>query len=182
MKNKKAAMELTMGTLVTIVLLVMVLILGGYFVNKIFHSAIKVADMTDEQLTNEINKLFTEESKLIIYPSTKIVKIKQEDVDEVGIGVKNLIAGGSESGNFSYQIVVADASDCRESDEEVAKWIIVGEREDNIPIPAGELSVQRVRFRIPSGSSLCIARFRVNVFSNGQSYSTDSFDVEIKPK
>ena len=81
MENKKAAMELTMGTMVTIVLLVMVLILGGYFVNKIFFSATSSVDQIDAQVRDQINKLFAEDNtrKVVIFPSTrKIILSKGE--------------------------------------------------------------------------------------------------------
>ena len=54
-KNKKAAMEMSVGTIVTIVLLMSVLILGIFLVQNIFKSAKGAVDLTDKQLKNEIN-------------------------------------------------------------------------------------------------------------------------------
>jgi hypothetical protein len=56
--QKKAAMEMSMGTIVTIVLLIAVLILGLVFVRKIMCSGIILTDKIDEGLTNEITSLF----------------------------------------------------------------------------------------------------------------------------
>ena len=182
MRNKKAAMEMSVGTIVTIVLLVSVLILGIFLVQKIFGSAKRVVDLTDEQWESEINKLFAEEKKIVIYPSTRLVTIKQEDLDEVGLGIRNLIQGGTGQELFRYETIVSDASDCRETEEQVASWIVVGGTETGIPIPTGELSIQRIRFRIPAGSSLCVPRFRVNVYADDVIYGTDFFDIEVAPK
>ena len=178
--KKKAAMEMSVGTIVTIVLLVSVLILGIFLINRIRQSAVKVVDLTDEQLTNEINKLFAEDKKVVIYPSTQIVTMQQEEVGEVGVGIRNLIQGGTGTETFSYEVLVSDASNCRETEEEVANWIVVGAREENIVIPTGELAAQRIRFRIPTGTSLCIARFRVNVYADEIAYGSELFDVEVE--
>ena len=78
--SKRAAMVMSVGTMVTIVLLMTVLILGLVFVRQIFSSAKGAIDLTDQQLRNEIAKTFSEESKISIYPGTRFLEIKQEDV------------------------------------------------------------------------------------------------------
>jgi len=182
MKNKKAAMEMSVGTIVTIVLLMAVLIMGIFLIQKIFSSAKGAIDLTDQQLKNEINKLFGEDKELVIYPSTRRVEIKQEDEDGVGIGIKNLLQSAAGTKTFSYEVVVSDASNCVETKEEVEKWFTTGKTEDNIPIAVGKSAVQKVLFRIPSGTSLCTARFRVNVKAEGNAYATDFFDITVKAK
>jgi len=182
MKNKKAAMEMSIGTIVTIVLLMSVLVLGLFLVQKIFTSAKGAIDLTDDQLTEQINKLYAENTELAIYPQTRLIEIKQGELEEAGIGIRNLLEGVSGTKRFSYEVIVADASNCIESNEGVASWIIVGGSEDDIPIPVGGLSIQRVRLKVPVGSSLCTARFRVNVYAEGTIYATDFFDITIKAK
>ncbi len=181
-KNRKAAMEMSVGTIVTIVLLMSVLILGIFLVKSIFKSAKGAVDLTDQQLKNEINKLFSEDKRLVIYPGTRHVEIKQEETDGVGIGIKNLLKGREGASRFSYEVIVSDASDCPITESEVAKWIKTGRAESNIPIPVGEVSVQKVLFEIPTGAPLCTARFRVNVDADGTPYATDFFDVTVKAK
>ncbi len=184
-KNRRAAMEMSVGTIVTIVLLVTVLILGVVLIKNIFTSAKRVVDLTDEQLTNEVNKLFSEESKVSIYPSTRFIQIKQEDTDGVGLGIKNLLTGASGSKKFSYTVSVSDAdiqSKCGIDAATAEKWIVTGRAEENIAIASGDSSVQRVMFNIPVGAPLCTIRFRVNVEADGSVYKSDFFDVEIKAK
>ena len=69
-------MELSVGTMVTIVLLVMVLILGIVLIQNIFKGAKGAVDLTNDQIRDELNKLFSEEKKVVIYPGTKRVEIK----------------------------------------------------------------------------------------------------------
>jgi len=180
--ERRAAMEMSVGTIVTIVLLMSVLILGIYLVQQIFSSAKGAIALTDEQLKSEINKLFGEDKELVIYPSSRRVEIKQEREDGVGIGIKNLLQGASGTITFSYEFIISDASDCVETKEEVAEWFTTGKSEDDIPIAVGKSAIQKVLFRIPSGTSLCTARFRVNVYAEGDAYATDFFDITVKAK
>ena len=180
--TKKGAMEMSVGTIVTVVLLMSVLILGLVLVKNIFSSAKGAIDLTNDQLEEEINKMFSGDDEVRIYPKNRLIEIKQGELEEVGIGIKNLLEGVAGEKRFSYEVIVADASNCAESEEEVESWIIVGKSEEDIPIPVGALSIQRVRLEIPVGSSLCTARFRVNVYVEGEVYATDYFDINIKAK
>lgn len=184
-KDRKAAMEMSVGTIVTIVLLVTVLILGVVLIKNIFSSAKSVVDLTDQQLRSEVNKLFSEESKISIYPSTRLVEIKQETTDGVGIGIKNLLTGASTDKKFSYTVVVSDSdlqNKCGINSGTAEGWIVTGKSEENIPIPSGDFSAQKVLFEIPVGSPLCTIRFRVNVEAGGTAYATDFFDLKVKAK
>jgi len=185
--SKKGAMEMSMGTIVTIVLLVSVLVMGIFFIQRISKSATGVIDLTDQQLRNEINKLFSEETKLSVYPGTRLVEIKQETTDGVGFGIRNLLTGQAGTKTFSYEVVVADSdadlnNKCGIDKTTALSWIVTGKSETSIPIPSGDYSVQKVLFEIPTGSPLCTIRYRVNVNAEGTAYATDFFDIKIKAK
>jgi len=186
MKSKKAAMEMSVGTIVTIVLLVTVLILGVVLIKNIFSSAKGVVDLTDTQLRDEINKLFSEENKVSIYPGTRFVEIKQASSgDGVGLGIRNLLTGASSNKKFSYDVSVSDSNleeKCGINSQTAESWISTGEAEENIAIASGDFAMQRITFDIPIGSPLCTIRYRVNVQADGASYATDFFDVKVKAK
>ena len=185
MENKRAAMELSISTIVVIVLAVTMLILGLVLVRSIFNSGKGVIDLTDQQLREEVNKLFSEDKKMVVYPGTRLIDIKQGNVDGVGIGIKNLLTGESGSKEFSYVVQVSDPDlkkKCGVTEAVAESWITTGRQEDNIPIPAGDLSTQKVLFDIPIGSPLCTLRYRINVKVDGESYATDFFDVTLKAK
>src|SRR3989337_788975 len=80
MKNKRAAMEMSVGTMVTIVLLMIVLVLGIFFIQKIFATGTNAIDTIDNQVQNEIQKLFAQEGKTIaVYPTSRDVILKKGD-------------------------------------------------------------------------------------------------------
>ena len=107
-KDKKAAMEMSIGTIVTIVLLVSVLVLGLVLIRSIFTSAKGVVDLTDQELRKKIGEIFTEDKKLAVYPTSRRLEIPQGDIDGFGIGIQNLLEGSSATKTFSYEVVVSD--------------------------------------------------------------------------
>ncbi len=184
--KKKGAIELSIGTIVVVVLAMTMLILGIVLVQKIFQSASGAVDLTDDQLRSEINRLFGEDDELVIYPSSGFVEIRQEETDGVGIGIKNLVIGVSGTQKFEYETVVRDLGNCGVSEETVLDWIVIGQSESDIPVASGDSAVQKILFQIPTGAPLCVIGFRVNVdVDKGQgyeSYATKTFEIEIKAK
>ena len=182
-KNRKAQMEMSVGTIVTIVLLVTLLILGVVLIKNIFSSAKGVVDLTDQQLRSEISKLFSSEDKISIYPGTRLVEIKQEATDGVGIGIKNLLEGTAGTTQFSYLVSAEDVSNCGVTAAVAESWITVGKSATDLSIASGDIASRKVLFDIPVGAPLCTARFKVDVTQgNGVAYADDYFDLKIDAK
>ncbi len=183
--QKKAAIELSIGTIVIIVLAMSMLILGLVLVKSIFSGSIDIAEMTTDQLKNQVAAMFGEDKKLVVYPDSRHINLKQGNEEGFGIGIKNLIEGSSAPIKFSYEVVVSDPdlrSKCGISDREAEDYIITGRAEDNIEIPSGDFTSAKVLFNVPVGSSLCTIRYRVNAKANGQAYASELMDVTIKAK
>ena len=71
-------MEMSVGTIVTIVLLMSALVLGLVLTRTIFNTSRSAVDLTEQQLTNEIGKAFgSDEDKLAVYPKSGRLTIKQ---------------------------------------------------------------------------------------------------------
>lgn len=185
-ENKRAAMEMSVGTIVTIVLLMAALVLGLVLTYNIFTSANGAIDLTDQELSEEINTLFGDSgAKLMLYPKSGEVKIKQEEQDAIGLGIKNLLTGVSGSQKFSYEVKVIDKSRCGNAN--VLDWIYLGKSGSDIPIAAGGMYSTKITFNIPSGSPLCTVRYRVEVKTGGATgtstpYDTIEFDITSKAK
>lgn len=181
-KNKKAAMEMSVGTIVTVVLLMTVLILGLVLVQKIYGGATNIVDMTSSELEDQVTKLFSDEDELVIYPSKREIEVKQTEQNGFGIGIKNLLTG-SGTKTFSYDVSVSSLEQCEGSttEEEIESWLI-GKSEEDIPIPTGKLSVQKTLIDVPIGSPLCTFKLRINVDAEGTAYATDFIYVKIREK
>ena len=180
--KKKAAMEMSVGTIVTIVLPVSVLVLGLLLIQNIFSSAKDAVDLTDNQLKDEIQKIFSEEKKLVIYPGTTEIEVERGETSGIGIGVRNRLRG-DEEGVFDYSLLVDDSdirNNCGVDANEVESWIR-GKEGSDIALPIGnEVQIERVLFDIPENAPLCSVKMRVKITVDKSNYATDSFFLTIK--
>ena len=178
---KKGAIELSIGTIVIVVLAMSMLILGLVLVRTIFKGGIGIAEMTNEQLKNQIATMFGEDKKLVLYPDSREVELKQGDVDGFGVGIKNLLEGSSDEVVFEYVVEVADRGNCDVNEREALDWIVTGQEEDNIRIAPGDFISRPVKFNVPVGSPLCTLRYKVQVnYGANKPYANDVMDVVIK--
>ena len=183
MKNKKAAMEMSMGTMVTIILLVVVLVLGIFFIQKIFFSGTNAIDAVDSQVQSEINKLFSKDEgqSLVIYPSSREVTIKRgSDPKGFAFSVRN--KDGLDSHAFGYMVKSNDVTSCKntltksKADEFVLNGVC------SISLGAGQtLDLARVvKFDIPEETSACTIVYTLNVKKDNADYNSADIFVTIK--
>lgn len=180
--KKKGAMEMTMGTMVTIVLLTMVLILGGYFVSKIFTSGMENINSIDQNVKNQINKLFSEDNtkKLVIYPPSRDITIKKGD-EGIGFGlsIRNV---GDEADKFSY-VISAEETSCGMQLSKAEDLIVLNKERNNIAIPAGNVMDDPifVKFTVPETTPPCKITYTVNMEQGTKPYGS-SVDVYVTIK
>ena len=162
MKNKRAAMEMSVGTIVTIVLLMSVLVLGIFLVQKIFFSATGAVDIIDQEIKSEISQLFSadESRRIVIYPSSRKITIKQ---GEQGSGFAFSIRNIGEAAAFSYRIK-AHETDCSISVSEADSFLTLG-REGDINIPSRSImgNPKLVTFKIPETAPPCTIEYFLDV-------------------
>ncbi len=182
--KKRGAMEMSVGTIVTIVLLMAVLVLGIFLVQKIFKSATGAVDSIDSEVQSEIRKLFAEEgSTLAIYPTSRQITLKKED-DPKGFAfsVRN---AGVESQDFAYTIRADpnfDFTKCGSSfrEEQANNWLIVSSGSFSLG-PGNELELpELVLFSVPPSAPPCTIPYRVDVEIDGESYVGTKIFVTIK--
>ncbi len=181
MKNKKAAMEMSVGTIVTIVLLMSVLVLGVVLVQKIFKSATSSIDDIDQSVKNEISKLFSqdESKRIVIYPSSRKISIKKgEQGQGFAFSIRNV---GKEADSFTYEIA-AEETGCKELNVEEADNFIELGRSGEIKIPAGQImeNPKLVTFNIPGDAPPCPVSYLINVEKGGEIYTSVSIILNIK--
>lgn len=185
-QSKKGAIELSMSTIVILVLAMSMLILGLVLVKTIFTTGTNVMKMTDAQLKSQVQKIFAEDQELAILPDSRILEIKANSKDQIGLVIKNLIEGVSEDTKFSYIVEIFNPSDlkkCGINTKQAMDFIVAGASSGTpILISPGKSTVQRITFSIPTGSPLCLIRYMVTVKANNKAYATDSFDIDIKSK
>jgi len=185
MSSKKGAVELSIGTIVIIVLAMSMLILGIVLVKNIFGTGIDVVKMTDSQLKNQVGKLFGEDKRVVVYPDSRIIDVKVGADGKFGIGIKNLLRTSDASeASFSYEVVVDDENiqkKCGMSQSQALGLIQTGGSGSRIQLGSGQTTEEVVTLRIPETANPCIFRYRVNVMAGSDNYATTTMDVNIEP-
>jgi hypothetical protein len=181
-KNKRAAMEMSVGTIVTIVLLMAVLVLGLVLVRTIFTSSIENVKAIDENIKSQIQVLFAEDSskKVVIYPADRGIKVKKGDSGGFAFSIRNI---GFETGTFEYQVSAVEiAHTCQMSLAQADSLIILG-RSGSFQIPSGDILEfpVHVNFEIPEEAPLCSINYGLDVKKDGETYlPTITITLEIK--
>ena len=179
--NRKGAMEMSIGTIVTIVLLVTVLVLGLVLVNTIFSGAKYNVEIIDEKIREQINTLFSDDKPLIVHLPNKKAEIKQGEEWGIAWAVKNLKEGTTASSSLTYEVVASETTDCGITNSEATSYIKLGQKETiGIPLTPGQINYEISRIIIPDNAPLCNIRYRINTELDGASYESSFFDVIIK--
>jgi len=181
-KSRKAAMEMSIGTLVTIVLLMAVMILGVILIRSIFTSSGDYITEIDSEVQNEIDKLFADGSKgIVMVPSSRSIRIPQGESGGIGLSIRNT---DNAEGDFTYEVTFGEKNQGCQITDPMSLIILGKESRNPITIPSGNQMENPVliKFDITESDPLCKLRYDVNVKKNGQQYkSTTSFDLEILP-
>lgn len=181
-ENKIGAMEMSVGTIVTIVLLMSVLVLGIFLVQKIFKTGTSAIDQVDTKIQSEIDMLFSDEDKkVVVYPKEREISIKKGDSGGFGFSIMNK---ETIEGSFSYDISVGEiSSDCQMSEDQTEKLIVLGKTGDDINLPSGSKLEDAifVKFNIPETAPLCQIRYLIDVEKDGKQYAP-SIGVDLKIK
>jgi len=181
MRGKVGAIEMSIGTIVIIVLAMSMLILGMVLIKNIFSGASENVLAMNDGVKDEINKLFTENKRTVVYLPNQIAKIKQNEDWGVAFGVKNLARGTADAARFHYDVTVSDPdarTKCGIGERDIESWIKTG-RADDMTVAPGQTYFGIVRFLIPENAPLCTVRFHLDVTMDGAAYATDFFDIEV---
>ncbi len=173
MRGKIGAMEMSIGTIVIIVLSMSMLILGMVLVKNIFGGASDNILQMNDKVKGEINKLFVEDKRTVVYLPNQIAKIRQNEDWGVAFGIKNLERGSD--------VTVSDPdvrTKCGMGERDIEAWIKTG-RADDTTIAPGQSYFGIVRFLIPEGAPLCTVRFHIDITKDNTPYATEFFDIEV---
>lgn len=112
-RNKEGALELSIGTIVVIVIGMSMLILGLVLVRTIFSGSTKSINDLNEQVQNEILNLFGDNSGNLVIKlgSADTAKVKPGDRFNVAIGAQHPDGASITRESLLYRIELSDDSD-----------------------------------------------------------------------
>jgi len=182
-KNKRAALELSIGTIVILVLAMSMLILGLILIRTIFSGAKFNVETMNKKVEAEINKLFVEDQRAVLYLPNRIAEVTQGDNFGLGFGINNVVA----TQKFKWAVTVADDNirkKCGISEREAEAWITTGGT-GSVEIASGQKYTDIVRFNVPEGAvtdiSTCLIRYKLAIKKeDGTPFTTEPFDIDIQ--
>lgn len=184
-KNNKGAMEMSVGTIVTIVLLMSVLVLGIFLIQKVFQSGTGAVDAIDKEVENQINKLFSEEGKPIaIFPSSREITIEKGDNPKgFAFSINNKDVVGHEytwtveaQPSYDFQAKCGPAMTAAKANSFLllAGGTIRLGRSSQLDIP------ELVKFIVPESSAACTIPYRLEVDDENGPFQGVTIFVTIK--
>lgn len=183
-QNKKAAIEMSVGTIVTIVLSMTLLIGLLFFIRSIVSSGTNAITEVDKQIQSQITKLFTEgdaNKKVVVYPTSRDITMKKGDEGGFAFSIKNI---NNDVATFSYTVSAKEkGADCSMTLQQADQIIILGKTGSGINIPSKDTLEDPVlvKFKVPETATGCNIRYGLDVMSGSVQYvPTISVDLSIK--
>ncbi|MEK6855878.1 MAG: hypothetical protein AABX66_01835 [Nanoarchaeota archaeon] len=183
MINKKGAIELSMTTIVVLVIAMAMLILGLVLVKTIFTGAKYNVDQLNKNVEAEINKLFSDTTeKIAVYLPNKQAEVSKGKTFGVAFGVKNTEQLSVTNSQFKVE-VITDAGGiergCTITPAQANNFVSLIEGGTSFQIIPGDVHYGAVHFRIPDTSPLCQISYTIKITKDNQIYTTDFFNIQI---
>ena len=181
LKNKKGALELSIGTIVVIVLAMSMLILGLVLIRNIFTGATYNVDQLNRNVEAEINKLFNERGdRIVMYLPDNQAKVKQGKSFGVAFGIKNNVEGESQAGKFTYKVQASDIQrGCQLTLQQADQYLKLGST-GAFDLAPGQIRYNLVKIQPSSTAPLCEIRYDISVVKDNQPYDSTFFIMKIE--
>ena len=188
--NKRAAVELSVSTIVIIVLAMSMLILGLVLVRSIFSVATESVGEIDGKLKDEIIKLFGEEEKDVIVKlgSDKTARIKQGTNNfAVAIGAQTKDGSKTNRERLKYKLTLDKYGDClKQLGQKATEGLFTTKLnvQNSFDDYADSHAFARVQLSIPEGTKVCTQKVFIDVTdtSTNTDVGGSSFIIEIIKK
>ncbi len=182
--NKKAAMEMSIGTIVTIVLLMSVMVLGLVLITNIFSTSENSVSSINDQVTTQINNIFNtdENARIAVAPSNNQVTLKQGSTNKgFAFAVNNKY---TESSKFIYTIAVDTLYDLSQkcgslTIREANSWVL--NTKGTLETPSSSISTKElVLLEVPATAPKCTIPYTITVNKDGELYESTKVWVTIE--
>jgi hypothetical protein len=170
MVNKQGALELSIGTIVVIVIGMSMLVLGLVLVRTIFTGSQESVESINEGVMQEIVNLFADEQGdlLVKLGSTNTAKIKPGDRFNVAIGARDPDGREVNRESLQYKVSFEDDSDdnCLSVlGEERTKSLFKTRVEEwhNFGRFSGSTAAELIEINVPEGTAICTQKVNVDL-------------------
>ena len=192
-KNKNAAIELSIGTVVVIVLAMSMLVLGIVLIRNIFAGATKSVDILNDRVIGEITSLFADEGSDVIVKlgADQTVKIKQGSGPfRVAIGARKSDSSQLTRDTIQYKLVLdTSQGNCASSSsyglaktKQLFKTVL--DTYSDFDRFQGSQAFALVELNIPDGTPLCTQEVNIDIKEKTATaaYAGNFFIIEVQKK
>lgn len=190
--NKKAAIELSIGTVVIIVIAMSMLILGLVLVRNIFTGATQSVNILDDKVQNEIKNLFNDENQDVVVKlgSDKTAKVRPGS-DPTLVAIAARVPDGSRIDNpsrlqyrLSLDTATTDSNCLNALGTRNTESLFVTSLDRDIPFDEidGPNAFAAIEIKVPKGTAICSQKVLVKVYdkeNNNQLIGQRFFRIEI---
>jgi len=187
--DRKAALELSIGTIVVIVIGMSMLILGLVLVRTIFSGSVESVNTINDQVQNEIQDLFGDKTGNVVIKlgSANTAKVKPgSDPFGVAIGAQHPDGASITRDTLEYRITLADDSDnncVRILGKDRAEGLFITRVNtwNKFDKFSGSNAFAVIQIEVPSGTAKCTQKVNVDMkLSDVQTASDgDAFILEV---
>lgn len=190
--DKKAAIELSVGTIVIIVLGMTMLILGLVLVRQIFSVATGSIDTLNEKVTDEINKRLGEDQgnvMVLVSGGGNVARVKSGGGDfRIAIGARTLDGSETDRNRLQYRLALSPPTgksciDAKILGEQRTSDLFKTQLNKQNPFDEykGDKAYGLVEINVPSGTASCTQKVLIDVTDTktGQSVGGSFFIIEI---
>jgi len=196
LENKRAAFEMSMSTIIVIVLSVSFLILGLVLLKNIYGTSSKSINILDEKLGSELQKIFTDENKnLVIYLGEDKKASVRAGTTDFGVGVASQSINNvrvEDKSKIQYKLSL-DESSPKSCTKVIGKTRTMGLFAQSFDIWLnstafdGPVSKFQIRINVPASTQVCTQLVEVmakdfTVVPGGEVIAMDSFTLEVLKK
>lgn len=190
LESKKAALELSIGTIVILVLAMSMLILGLVLVRTIFKGATETVNILEEKVQAEITNLFVEEDANIVVKlgADKVARVRADGKRiNIAFGAKTIDGSTIDINEFKYRISLDTGAreNCitelgeRKVEEFISQKINTRLKFDDFQ---GDAAFASIEVKIPEGTKICSQKVFIDVEDRGQELGRASLIIEIISK
>ncbi len=174
--NNKGAVELSIGTVVILVIGMSMLILGLVLVKTIFTGSIDNVTELNDKVKEEIKNLFVnEDERATIKLTERTATVKQGDEFGIAFGIKNTAQGSIGAQTFRYSTILDDTEiqqNCGVSKTIAESWIKFGS--GSLSISPGEVDSALIKAVVPEDAPLCETKYRIIIYRPSEGETADS--------
>lgn len=184
-KSKKAAIELSIGTVVIIVLAMSMLILGIILIRNIFSTATSSITEIDQGVKDEINRLFAEndEKTLIRFPNSGLIEIERGSSNS-GFAIAFHNTDNRNPFDFEYEALLKDGDCPRGTAGGAVKMAAPGQKPTRFTIQPEQILVNSlpITFTVSESAPLCKLEVEITAKTNTNTAEKAFMFVSIIPE